>query len=101
MKAKLDATSSNQLKYLINTIVFVCKDISFHKFQILCNLQAKNGLDLGNDKGSQAFVSCIADVEKQPISDDLVNTKFISVIADGAADNGIIENETLVCECKG
>ena len=31
-------------------------------------------------------MSCIADVEKQTMSDEIVNTRFISVVADGATD---------------
>ncbi|KAJ8301583.1 hypothetical protein KUTeg_020570 [Tegillarca granosa] len=66
------------------------ENVSFSKFKNLCQLQVKNGVDLGtmyqNVDGCINMIKSIAATEK---------SKFISVLADGSTDSAVIEQETV------
>ena len=59
-----------KVRVLTNTAFFVAQEeIAFANFSALCDLQEKNGEDVGNmhrnGKGCKAFVSNIASLERE------------------------------------
>lgn len=76
---------------LFNTAFYVASEgLAFKKFPGLLDLQEKNGLDIGaryrTEKKCKEFVSTIASVERERISDEVHNAQFICVLADGSTD---------------
>ena len=69
------------------------------------DLQEKNGLDIGaqyrTDKKCKEFVSSMASVERERISDEVHNARFMCVLADGSTDKSITEQETVYVRYVG
>ena len=87
-------------KMALNTAHYIAKEnLAFQKYASLCDLQAKNQVDLGpnyrNPKACKTFVSAIADTEWNEIRNELQGARFFSVLADGSTDSGIIEQESV------
>ena len=72
------------------------------KFTILCDLQEKNGLNIGkhyrNAAACKSFSAAIADSERNETQNDIHSSSFFSVLADGSTDSGIIEQESVLCD---
>ncbi|KAJ8318080.1 hypothetical protein KUTeg_003171 [Tegillarca granosa] len=100
MSKNLDETAKRRASALFITAFYIAKEnVSFSKLKNLCQLQVKNGVDLGtmyqNVDGCINMIKSIAATEKSKVSNDLVNkARFISVLADGSTDSAVIEQET-------
>lgn len=101
MIKSLDEKQREHLKALTNTGFFVAKEgLAFRKFSGLCDLQEKNGVQMGdmyrNEKKCSQFVASIADVEKETAITEVKESRFLSVLSDGSTDAGITEQETVM-----
>ena len=86
----------------MTTAYFIAKEeLPFSKFQGLIDLQKKNGLEISstyaNDKSCAEMVSVLGKVFKDRTTAEINQSKYISVMADGATDAGGLENETVFC----
>ena len=86
---KLTKEKETRMKALFNTAFYVADEkLAFKKYPGLCNLQEKNGVDLGNmyrnDKACKSFVKNIAEVEEQNLVEELKCAQFFCVLADGS-----------------
>ena len=86
----------------MTTAYFIAKEeLPFSKFQGLINLQKKNGLEISstyaNDKSCAEMVSVLGKVFKERTTAEINQSKYISVMPDGAMDAGGLENETVFC----
>lgn len=96
--SKLTDEQQMQLSALMNTAFYVAKrKMAFDSFASLCDLQEKNGLQLGSqyrhDKACRNFVQSIASVEKRRIVEDVKSARFIAVMGDGSTDISVTEQE--------
>ena len=63
VSAKLDDETKSRMKRLFNTAHYVAKEgLAFKKLTGLCDLQEKNGLDIGNNYRNE--IKCKAFVSK-------------------------------------
>ena len=86
----------------INTAYFFAKEeLPFSKFEGLLSLQRKNGVTLNNTYANNTSCAELVSFLSNGFRDDViceVNSKnYFSLMADGAADFGGTENETVVC----
>ena len=93
-----DEKNSEVYEKLFNTAYYIASENEpFSKYQKLCALQTKNGLNLGtnylNDKACKKFLASSSDVIKDNVSNERENARFISILGDGSTDKGIIEHE--------
>lgn len=84
-----------QLEKLIRTAYYVAMtELPFSKFQSLCELQALNGVVLGNtyqnDIACKNFIESIAEIMKQDLSVDLNNSNVLSFMCDGSTDSRML-----------
>lgn len=98
--SRISQESQARLEKLFNTAHYIAKEnLAFQKYASLCDLQAKNQVDLGpnyrNPKACKTLVSAIADTEWNEIRNELQGARFFSVLADGSTDCGIIEQESV------
>ena len=89
-----------RLGSLMNTAYYVAKSgLSFLKYTEICELQIKNGLDLGEnyltDVACTRLISSIADDTKSDLKFDVANARFLAVLSDGSTDAGILEEEAV------
>lgn len=106
MSAKIDQQTETRMGMLFNTAFYVASEgLAFKKFPGLLDLQEKNGLDIGaqyrTDKKCKEFVSSMASVERERISDEVHNARFMCVLADGSTDKSITEQETVYVRYVG
>ena len=106
MSAKIDQQTETRMGMLFNTTFYVASEgLAFKKFPGLLDLQEKNGLDIGaqyrTDKKCKEFVSSMASVERERISDEVHNARFMCVLADGSTDKSITEQETVYVRYVG
>lgn len=99
-------TEKKRMESLINTAHFMAKeDIAMAKFSELCDLQEKNGLDLGinyrNNRACRQFVDAIAITTKQKLADEIKEARFLCVMGDGTTDRGVIEQESVYVRYVG
>lgn len=84
-----------------NRAYFVAKELPFSKFEGLLSLQRKNGVTLNNTYANKTSCVELVSFLSDSFRDDLiceVNSKnYFSLMADGTADFGGTENETVVC----
>ena len=70
------------------------ENLAMAKFAILCDLQEKNGLNIGkhyrNAAACKSFIAAIADSARNETQNDIHSSSFFSVLADGSTDSGII-----------
>ena len=70
--------------------------MAFRSFPGLCDLQEKNGVDLGNryrnDHSCRDFVMATAKVTADQLKDEIVGSRFLVVMGDGSTDI-IVEQE--------
>jgi len=85
VSAKLDEETKSRMERLFNTAHYVAKEgLAFKKFMGLCDLQEKNGLDIGNSNS-------IAVIEQEKYAKEIRDTRFLCVLADGATDKSVTE----------
>ena len=74
--------------------------LTFKKFTGLCDLQEKNGLDIGNNYRNEIkckeFVSSIAAIEQEKYAKEIRDARFLCVLADGATDKSVTEQLTVL-----
>ena len=95
---KLNQEQESILTSLTNTAFHVAKKkVAFDAFSSLCELQEKNGLNLGtqyrSDKSCKEFVMAIADQEKENTIQSIKASRFVAVMGDGSTDVSITEQE--------
>ena len=88
---QMSPETEEKMKKLFNISYFIAKcERPFSDFADLCKLHEKNGLPLGdtyiNDKGCRVFVEVINGVMKEDESQQLNESRFISVMADSGTD---------------
>ncbi|XP_021365405.1 zinc finger protein 862-like [Mizuhopecten yessoensis] len=102
----LNDTTVKRMSALFNTAFYVAKENNaYSKFQSLCELQKKNGVDMGsmyqNYNGCKVIVSSIVDTEKSKIIEVLRNARFLSVLSEGSTDSSVTEQETVFVRYVG
>ncbi len=95
---KINQAQQEVLKKLFRTAYYVAKsELPLAKFSSLCQLQKANGLDLGstylNDHACREFIGAIAQTSRDQIEKEIQESRFLSILADGSTDTGIIEQE--------
>jgi len=103
---KLDISAQTKMQHLFNTAFCVAKEaLPFKSFEWLCNLQTKNGLDLGNsyinDKGCKSMIQSISALQTDNNKKSVLKARFISVLADGSTDSSITEQEVVYIRFVG
>ena len=72
---------------------------SFRDFVVICEVQVKNGVNLGDNylthQAARDFVDSIAYEQRQDTTRDLSNSCFFSVKADGSTDRSVYEQESV------
>ena len=89
-----------RLSMLFNTAYGLTKkNRPFTDYQTVCTIQKKNGLDIGDthitDKTAQQMISAVAKVISQGTADQLRESRFVTVMADGSTDTTITEQEVV------
>ena len=95
---KVDENQKKRLCFLFNTAYAVAKKGKpFSDFEYICELQIKNGLDLGenylNDHACQKFVLSAAHIIRDDIKSVVAKNHFVSVLSDGSTDSAVVEQE--------
>lgn len=98
----MQSQERKEMEAKINTAYFVAKEeLPFSKFEGLLSLQRKNGVTLNNTYANKTSCAELVSFLSDGFRDDLiceVNSKnYFSLMADGSADFGGTENETVVC----
>ena len=100
VSANLDDETKSRMEKLFNTAHYVAKEgLAFKKFMGLCDLQEKNGLNIGNDYRNKIkckeFVFSIAAIEQEKYAKEIRDARFLCVLADGATDKSVTEQLTV------
>ena len=85
VSAKLDDETKSRMEKLFNTAHYVAKEgLAFKKFTGLCDLQEKNGLNIGNNYRNKIkckeFVFSIAAIEQEKYAKEIRDARFLYVI---------------------
>ena len=97
-KINMSEDEKKQLTAKFNTAFYVStKKIAFTQFRDLCELQVKNGVNMGDlymtDKACKDFVHAIADVEREDLASEIKSARFFVVMGDGSTDISVTEQE--------
>ena len=97
---RLTAQQEDKYVFLFNTAHSVAMhNWSLKDFKPLCELQAKNGVPIGenyqNSLGASKFIQSIAEVQRQDTIRCLMQSRFFSIRADGSTDRSIAEQEAV------
>ena len=100
LSRKLRSEQQDKLVYLFNTAHSVAMhNWSLKDFKVMCGLQAKNGVLIGenyqNRAGVTNFINSIAEVQRQDTMKCLAQSRFFSIRADGSTDRSIAEQEAV------
>ena len=81
-KKRLSQQKTNQMKALFNTAYYIARDgDAFRKFPSLCELQSKNGADIGEYYLSQVacrgFIGVIARQLHQNVCNEICVARFL------------------------
>ena len=95
---KAKEKNSEVYEKLFNTAYYIALEGEpMTKFSSLCDLQEKNGLNLGsnyrNNHACGNFVSSISETLKTDCVTDLEKVRFFSILSDGSTDKSIAEQE--------
>lgn len=98
---KYNKGQSERFKLLFNTAFAVAKNRKpFTDYELMCEVQKKNGLDLGNDhlnrKACTEFVSSIAGSLQDSLKTKLQEAKFYSIMSDSSTDSAIVDQESIL-----
>ena len=73
--------------------------VAFKSYSGLCDLQEKNGVDLGaqyrNDKKCKDFVSNIAEADRRRVEEEVRGSRFLCIMGDGSTDFSVTEQENV------
>ena len=100
IKIKLDEQQRGKYSKLFNTAFTIAKhDMSFRNFEVLCKLQLKHNLDIGqnyqNTHACAMFIGSIAATQREAASTAILKSRFIAVLGDGSTDRSIAEQEAV------
>ncbi|CAL4252057.1 unnamed protein product, partial [Meganyctiphanes norvegica] len=100
LRRRLNSQSQEMFYNLFTSAYCVAlRNWSFRDFEYLCQLQAKNGLNIGNNyqntHGVQTFIESIAHIQRLDTAMGLQQSRFFSLAADGSTDHGIAEQESV------
>ena len=89
-----------KLKVKFDIAYFVSTEqMAFRKFPKLCELELRHGVDIGSsylhENAGKEFTHFIAEARRQEIYTTISNVPFFSLLMDGSADCGKIENEVI------
>lgn len=89
-----------KMKFLFHTAYYIAKrNRPFSDFPDLCNLQKKNGVDLGstylNNMQCAFFIKSISKHISDEIIADFVSCDFFALMSDGTTDISVTETEIL------
>ena len=97
IQRRLISQDQERFRVLFNSAHCTAKqDWSINSFKSLIELQAKNGLHVGenywtNRHGPKMFMKHIAEVQRMDTKQFLQECRFFSVMADGSTDRSIAE----------
>ena len=73
--------------------------MAFRKFPKLCELELRHEVNLGlsylHENAGKEFTHFIAEARRQEVYTTISNVPFFSLLMDGSADSGKIENEVI------
>ena len=100
MSRQLNLKHHEKLSFLFNTAYAVAKqNWSLRDFVALCELQVKNGVNLGDNylthQAARDFIDSIAYEQRQDTTRDICNSRFFSIKADGSTDRSVYEQESV------
>ena len=100
IKIKLDEQQREKYSKLFSTAFTIAKhDMSFRNFEVLCKLQLKNNLDIGqnyqNTHACAMFIGSIAATQREAASTAILKSRFIAVLGDGSTDRSVAEQEAV------
>ena len=82
------------------SFILAKEHIPFLKYSAIHELEDRHGVDLGqtykNRDSAHNFVHYIAEAQRQQFTSSLASCHFYSVLMDGSADKGRVENELFV-----
>ena len=89
-----------QVTRLCNTAHCVAKkSFGLDAFENLVVLQLQNGADMGTQyyspQHTKELMSIISEIEKKDLRENLKVARFLSIMADGSNDKGVIEQEMI------
>ena len=95
---KLDESQRKRLESLFNTAYGVVKaGKPFSDYELICEIQVKNGLDLGenyrNINGCKNLAASIAQTLVDKPVQELKNINFLCILSDGSTDVSVTEQE--------
>ena len=91
----------SRYKKLFNTAYAVIKhNRPYSDYTFLCDVQKKNGADLGNDHLSRdtcvVFQNSISNVLLNETKANLKNVRYFSVMSDSSTDSSVIDQEGIL-----
>jgi hypothetical protein len=94
------AAKQKQIARLANTAHLLAKrSLSLDVFEDLITVQLQNGCDMGcqyySHQSLKELLCIMATDEKDANAQTLKNVRFVSIIADGSNDKGIVEQEAV------
>ena len=101
IQRRLISQDQERFRVLFNSAHCTAKqDWSINSFKSLIELQAKNGLHVGenywtNRHGPKMFMKHIAEVQRMDTKQFLQECRFFSVMADGSTDRSIADQEAV------
>lgn len=99
--AKVEMHEIDRYKKLFNTAYAVIKhNRPYTDYTFLCEVQKKNGTDLGNDHLSRdacvVFQNSISNVILDETKTNLKNVRYFSIMSDSSTDSSVIDQEGIL-----
>ena len=101
LSKQIDKVDYPKYRALFNTVHCSAKhELSFNVYKPLMELQAKNGVDIGdnywgNIHGPKMFLKSIAEVQRNTTRQRTRECRFFSVMGDGSTDRSIADQEAV------
>ena len=95
-----ESTRGRQMKLFDIAYTVAHREMSFKRFQIMCDLEKKHGVDLGeryqSDMACQEFIGAIDDVMFHELMEKVKQPEFYcSIVFDGSTDKTLTEREVI------
>ncbi|CAG2191829.1 unnamed protein product [Mytilus edulis] len=99
--AKVNQSEVDRYEKLFNTAYAVVKNNRpFSDYSFMCDIQIKNGMQLGNDHlGRDAcvnFLKAMSGVLSDKTKEHMKLVRFISIMSDGSTDSSVTEQESVL-----
>ena len=106
---KLSEEERDKLRVKFDISYFVASEnLPLTKYSKLCDLERRHGVCVGNsytnDNSGKEMIHFTAETMRQDLRKNLDEAKFFSVVLDGSADKGNIDNEAMLliwCDQNG